>query len=379
MEGAITRFYPEYPMSTQGLEQFVAKFSTPAGFASHVNSETPGSIHEGGELGYALAVAWGAVMDKPDLITVCVVGDGEAETGPTATAWHAHKYIDPAESGACLPIVSINGYKIGERTIYGTMDDLELITLFVGYGYQPRIVEYGASQSDPERDVKVNVDMAVSMEWAYAEIRKIQHAARNGTPIDKPRWPVILLRTPKGWTGPKKLGDNVIEGNWRSHQVPLPQAGKDDEQFTLLKTWLESYRIDQLVNAGFHSRESGAHDASSAAEGLISSTALRIVPSNVERRMGMIAEAYKAYTPLDVADWKQFGRKADEDYSAMKAIGSLLADTIKRNPATFRILSPDELSSNQLSETLEVTHRNFQVGAAFYADVRKLMTRLVGP
>jgi xylulose-5-phosphate/fructose-6-phosphate phosphoketolase len=242
------------------------------------------------------------------------------------------------------------------------MDDLELIALFVGYGYQPRIVEYGASQSDPERDVKVNKDMAVSMEWAYAEIRKIQHAARSGAPIDKPRWPVILLRTPKGWTGPKKLGDNVVEGNWRSHQVPLPQAGKDDEQFGILKSWLESYKIEELVNSGYHSGESGSHDASSAAEGLISSIALRIVPSNVERRMGMIAESYKAYTPLEVADWKTFGRTADQDYSAMKAIGSLLADTIKRNPKTFRIFSPDELSSNQLSETLEVTHRNFQVG-----------------
>ena len=241
------------------------------------------------------------------------------------------------------------------------MDDLELIALFVGYGYQPRIVDYGAAQSDPERDVAVNRDMAVSMEWAYAEIRNIQRAAREGKPMDKPRWPVILLRTPKGWTGPKKLGENVIEGNWRSHQVPLPQAGKDDEQFGLLKSWLESYRIEQLINGGFHTRESGAHDASSAAEGLISDTALRIVPSTVERRMGMIAESYKGYTPLDVADWKQFGRDAEEEYSAMKAIGSLLADTIKRNPETFRILSPDELTSNQLSETLEVTHRNFQV------------------
>jgi xylulose-5-phosphate/fructose-6-phosphate phosphoketolase len=241
------------------------------------------------------------------------------------------------------------------------MDDLELITLFVGYGYQPRIVEYGASQSDPARDVQVNKDMAVSMEWAYSEIRKIQNAARSGEPIDKPRWPVILLRTPKGWTGPKKLDDNVIEGNWRSHQVPLPQAGKDDEQFGLLKDWLESYHIQELVNAGYSSHEGGAHDPSSAAQGLINPTALRIVPQNIERRMGMLAESYKGYTPLDLADWKEFGREADRDFSAMKAVGSYLADTIKRNPKTFRIFSPDELSSNKLDETLQVSHRNFQV------------------
>lgn len=360
MEGSITRFYPEYPMSVEGLSSLIKRFSMPGGFASHVNAETPGSIHEGGELGYALAVSWGAVMDKPDLITVCVVGDGEAETGPTATAWHSHKYIDPAESGACLPIVSINGYKIGERTIYGTMDDLELTALFVGYGYQPRIVEYGASQSDPERDVRVNKDMAVSMEWAYSEIRKIQQAARSGKPVDKPRWPVILMRTPKGWTGPKKLGDNVVEGSWRSHQVPLPAAAKDPEQFDLLKKWLESYHIKELVHTDVTSGDSQAHDASNTAEGLISSVALRIVPRNIEARMGMVPETFKGYRPLDLADWKQFGKEADKDTSAMEAIGSYLADTIKRNPKDFRIYSPDEVSSNKLSETLEVSHRNFQ-------------------
>lgn len=265
-----------------------------------------------------------------------------------------------------MPIVSINGYKIGERTIYGTMDDLELTALFVGYGYQPRIVEYGASQSDPERDVQVNKDMAVSMEWAYSEIRKIQQAARSGKPVDKPRWPVILMRTPKGWTGPKKLGDNVVEGSWRSHQVPLPAAAKDPEQFDLLKKWLESYHIKELVHTDVTSGDSQAHDASNTAEGLISSVALRIVPRNIEARMGMVPETFKGYRPLDLADWKQFGKEADKDTSAMEAIGSYLADTIKRNPKDFRIYSPDEVSSNKLSETLEVSHRNFQVSPSVW-------------
>lgn len=157
-------------------------------YPSHINAETPGSIHEGGELGYALAVAFGSVMDKPDLITVCVVGDGEAETGPTATSWHGYKYIDPTESGAVLPIVHVNGFKISERTIYGTMDDKELCALFSGYGYQVRFVE------ELER---IDEDLAASMDWAVGEIRKIQKAAREGKPIVKPRWPVLIMRTPK--------------------------------------------------------------------------------------------------------------------------------------------------------------------------------------
>lgn len=188
-------------------------------------AETPGAIHEGGELGYALAVAYGSVMDRPDTLTVVVVGDGESETGPTGTAWHAHKYLDPAESGAVLPILHLNGFKIGERTVTGTMDDLELAALFTGYGYQPRVVEYGRvgdAQPDGtvshELDVAVNYDMAASMRWALDEIRKIQHAARSGKPITKPRWPVLLMRTPKGWTGPAEVHGHKVEGSWRAHQ-----------------------------------------------------------------------------------------------------------------------------------------------------------------
>ncbi|WVQ82132.1 hypothetical protein IAT38_004260 [Cryptococcus sp. DSM 104549] len=364
MEGSITRFYPEYPMSRQGLEDFIRAFSTPGGFPSHVNAETPGAIHEGGELGYGLAVAYGSIMDKPDHITVAVIGDGESETGPTATAWHAHKYIDPAESGAVIPILHANGYKIGERTITGAMDDLELACLFTGYGYQVRIVEYGKTKgpdvSDHDHDIAINYDMAASLEWAYTEIKKIQRAARSGKPIVKPRWPMIIMRTPKGWTGPRKAGGKAIEGNWRAHQVPLPTAGKEGEEFDLLKQWLESYNPKDLFNAEVDSGESKAHNALNKAQGVIEAKALRIIPKDQQKRMGMVDATYRGFEPLKTPEWKDYGHKVDEEVSNMKAVGSYVAKVIELNPSSFRIFSPDEISSNKLDAAFEVTHRNFQ-------------------
>ncbi|WWC90666.1 uncharacterized protein L201_005602 [Kwoniella dendrophila CBS 6074] len=311
MEGAITRFYPEYPMSREGLEGFIRSFSIPGGFPSHVNAETPGAIHEGGELGYCLAVAYGSVMDKPDHITVAVIGDGESETGPTATAWHAHKYLDPAESGAVIPILHVNGFKIGERTIPGTMDDLET-------------------------------------------------AARSGNPITKPRWPLIIMRTPKGWTGPRKSAGNPIEGSWRAHQVPLPKAASDDKEFGLLQDWLKSYGPDELFHTEVDSSHSEAHDSSNKAAGIIDEAALRIIPKDQQRRMGMADATYRGYKPLEAPDWKDFTHELGEPVSNMKAVGSYVADIIKKNPTSFRIFSPDEITSNKLDEALEVSHRNFQ-------------------
>ncbi|KXN80652.1 putative phosphoketolase [Leucoagaricus sp. SymC.cos] len=188
LEDSLGTFWPKYSRNYEGLFNLIATFSVPGGFPSHINGQTPGAIHEGGESGYALSVAFGAAMDNPDLIIPCVIGDGEAESGPTAAAWHGFKYIDPAESGAVLPILHINGFKISERTIYGAMDDRELVSLFVGYGYQPRIVE------DMEN---IDHDLAASLSWAISEIHKIQHATRPGSPIVKPCWPVILLRALK--------------------------------------------------------------------------------------------------------------------------------------------------------------------------------------
>jgi xylulose-5-phosphate/fructose-6-phosphate phosphoketolase len=193
LEGSLGKFYPQYSQTKQGLHNLITGFSTPHGFPSHINAETPGSIHEGGELGYALAVAFGAVMDKPDLVVACIVGDGEAESGPTATAWHAAKYIDPAESGAVIPIVHVNGFKISERTIYGCMDDKEMVSLFTGYGYQCRFVEdlddivSGSLDHTSNANHEQDRDLATSMQWALDEIRKIQKAARSGKPIMKPR------------------------------------------------------------------------------------------------------------------------------------------------------------------------------------------------
>src|SRR5689334_18144078 len=196
LEGSLQKFYPELTHDESGLERFVKSFSWPGGFPSHLYPGVPGTIHEGGELGYALATAFGAAMDNPDLIVACIVGDGEAETGPTAAAWHSYKFIDPIDSGAVLPILHLNGYKISNPTIYGTMDDGDLARLFYGYGYKVYLID--AMQGD--------APLAQAMDGAYQDIRDIQQAARSGRPLAKPEWPLIILRSPKGWTGIKELG-----------------------------------------------------------------------------------------------------------------------------------------------------------------------------
>ncbi|KAH7336888.1 phosphoketolase [Rhizoctonia solani] len=355
IEGAITRFYPQYAMNEDGFDKLIRAFSWPGGFPSHVNAETPGAIHEGGELGYALAVSYGSVMDKPDLITVCVVGDGESETGPTATAWHAHKFIDPAESGAVLPILHLNGFKISERTIPGTMDNIELVALFTGYGYQVRFVEYGdlaqSKEEHTKKEIELNANMAVSMEWAYSEIRKIQQAARSGKPIDKPRWPLIIMRTPKGMTGPRSLKDTPLEGSFHSHQVPLAKAMSDDEQLKILSDWLTSYGIEELLVKG------GSGDKP---DEFIKESVLRILPERADRRLGMVKESYAGYTALDVPDFESFGNDDEKEISAMKAVAKYLSVVIEKNPKTFRIFSPDEFESNKLDGVFATTTRNFQ-------------------
>ncbi|CAE6415216.1 unnamed protein product [Rhizoctonia solani] len=338
IEGSISRFYP----------QFVRSFSWPGGFPSHVNAETPGAIHEGGELGYALAVSYGSVMDKPDLITVCVVGDGESETGPTATAWHAHKFIDPAESGAVLPILHLNGFKISERTIPGTMDDLELVALFTGYGHQVRFVEYGDLAQSKEEHTKKEIELNANMAPNY---RKIQQAARSGKPIVKPRWPLIIMRTPKGMTGPRSLKDTPLEGSFHSHQVPLAKAMSDEGQLKMLSDWLESYGIEELLVKGGEGENPNE---------FIKESALRILPERIDRRLGMIKETYAGYTPLDVPDFESFGDDEEKEMSAMKALAKYLTVVIEKNPKTFRIFSPDEFESNKLAGVFSTTTRNFQ-------------------
>ncbi|KAL2194191.1 XFP N-terminal domain-containing protein [Corynascus similis CBS 632.67] len=335
LEGSLEKFYPgQYDRNAEGLRNLITRFSVPGGFPSHINAETPGSIHEGGELGYALAVSFGAVMDNPDLIVTCVVGDGEAETGPTATAWHAIKYLDPAESGAVIPILHANGFKISERTIFGCMDDKEIVSLFSGYGYQVCIVE---DMGD------IDGELQNALEWAVAEIKKIQQAARSGKPIEKPRWPMLVLRTPKGWTGPKEVEGKLIEGSFHAHQVPLPKANSDPTQLKALNDWLSSYKISELLDDGRPTK-----------------TVLDVLPHKDEKKLGQLKVTYDPYISLKAVDWQQFGVDKGTDQSCMKTTGKFLDKVFQENPKTIRLFSPDELESNKLDAVLDHTQRNFQ-------------------
>ncbi|KAJ5174543.1 uncharacterized protein N7482_000420 [Penicillium canariense] len=326
LEGSMERFYPHYSRDGNGLHQLIS---------THINAETPGAIHEGGELGYALAVSFGAVMDNPDLIVTCIIGDGEAESGPTATSWHAIKYLDPQESGAVLPILHLNGFKISERTIFGCMDHKELAALFTGYGYQVRFVE----------DINdIDTDLHYSLAWAVEEIHKIQKAARSGNPIVKPSWPMLILRTPKGWSGPKQLHGEFIEGSFHSHQVPLPKAKTDKEQLALLQKWLSDYKPEELFTE----------------KGDIIDEIKSVIPTDNEKKLGQRAEAYKNYVPPKLPDWKKCCAKKGGQESAMKAIARLIDEVFKENPNSVRLFSPDELESNKLDAVLDNTNRNFQ-------------------
>lgn len=335
LEGSLGKFYPgEYDRDATGLRNLITRFSVPGGFPSHINAETPGSIHEGGELGYALAVSFGAVMDKPDLVVTCIVGDGEAETGPTATAWHAIKYLDPKESGAVIPILHVNGFKISERTIFGCMDDKELVCLFSGYGYQLCIVD--------DLD-NINDELYTAMEWALAEVKKIQKAARSGNPIVKPRWPMIVLRTPKGWGGPKEVDGKIIEGSFHSHQVPLSKANNDETQLQALNDWLSSYKIDELLP-----------------EGKLADAIINTLPKKDEKKLGQLKDTYDPYIALKTVKWEDFAVEKNTDQSCMKITGAYLSKVFGENPTTIRLFSPDELESNKLDAILDHTQRNFQ-------------------
>ena len=250
-------------------------------------------------------------MDKPDLVVGCIVGDGEAESGPTATAWHAAKYIDPRESGAVIPIVHVNGFKISERTIYGCMDDKEMVALFTGYGYQCRFVE--------DLD-NIDADMSASMEWALSEIHRIQKAARSGRPIMKPRWPVLILRTPKGWGAPKKVHGEFMEGSFKAHQVPLMAAKKDEGELKELQSWLGSYKPKELFT-----NEGAPVDAISS-----------IIPENDSKKLGQQIDTYGSHEVLKIADWKKFAAKKGDQASCMQACGELLDQTLVDNPHTVR-------------------------------------------
>lgn len=250
-------------------------------------------------------------------------------------AWHGYKYIDPSESGAVLPIVHINGFKISERTIYGCMDDEELVALFTGYGYQARFVE--------DLD-NIDHDLAASMDWAILQIQHIQRAARSGNPIVKPRWPVILLRTPKGWGAPKKVHGEFVEGSYKSHQVPLPKAKTDMEELGQLQEWLQKYEPGTLFEE----------------DGSPTDLVMKSIPKDPSMRMGVIKEAFAAYKPLDIPSWRDLAAEKGQTVSNMEAVGGFLDRVLQRNPHDVRIFSPDELESNKLESVLKHTGRNFQ-------------------
>ncbi|KJZ71510.1 hypothetical protein HIM_09098 [Hirsutella minnesotensis 3608] len=311
LEGSLQRFYPDrYPVNRAGLHSLISGFSLPGGFPSHINPEVPGAIHEGGELGYALAVSFGAVMDNPDLIITYVVGDGEAESGPTAAAWHSIKYLDPAESGAVIPILHINGFKISERTIFGCIDDKEIITLFSGYGFQVCLVQELAD---------IDADLSCALEWALGEIKGIQQAARRGSPMIKPQWPMIALRTPKGWTGPKKVNGELMED------------------------WLKSYDIERVLRNGKPADE-----------------ILEILPKADAKRLGQVKAARSRHQGLQLPGWRSLAVPKGQHASSMSETGKFLGQVAVDNPSSFRLFSPDELESNKLNAVLDRSGRNFQ-------------------
>ena len=340
LEGTLHEYYPQYGFDREGLTSFVRYFSWPGGFPSHLYPGVPGTIHEGGELGYALATAFGAAMDNPDLIVGCIVGDGEAETGPTATAWHSYKFLDPAESGAVLPIVHINGYKIANPTIYGTMSDEELLDLFTGYGYQVVFVEGD----------DLDASIYGAMDWAYHEIRRIQQSARSGNPISKPRWPVLLMRSLKGWGGIKELDGEPIEGSYRAHQVPVTDVKTNPAHLQVLEQWLRSYHVEELFDQNWRPLPE----------------ILAQCPKG-DRRMGSNPHTYggRLRQNLDLPDIHEYAVAVPEghngdDASSVEAVAKYLEEVVRRNPHIFRIFSPDELESNKLTAVLDVTKRDFQ-------------------
>jgi xylulose-5-phosphate/fructose-6-phosphate phosphoketolase len=341
LEGTYSEVYPGISQDAEGMRRLFKQFSFPGGIPSHVAPETPGSIHEGGELGYSLAHAFGAAFDNPDLLAACVVGDGEAETGPLAASWHSNKFLNPVTDGAVLPILHLNGYKIANPAVLARVSRKELEDLFVGYGYSPRFVE----GDDP---VEMHQKMAGTLDEVFAEIQATQVDARCGRRQNRPRWPMIVLRTPKGWTGPKEVDGQRTEGSWRSHQVPLANLAHDPAHLRQLEEWMKSYRPDELFDAG-------GRLVPDLAE--IAPAGLRRMGSNPHANGGLLLRDLKLPDFRSYAvDVPQPGRVEAE---ATRVLGNFLRDAVARNPKNFRIVGPDETASNRLSPVFEVTDRRW--------------------
>ena len=343
LEGSYSELYPNVSLDEQGMRRLFRQFSFPGGIPSHVAPETPGSIHEGGELGYALSHAFGAAFDNPELIVACVVGDGEAETGPLATAWHSNKFLNPATDGAVLPILHLNGYKIANPTVLARISHRELESLLVGYGYKPYFVE-GA---DP---AKMHRAMAATLERVVAKIRAIQRAARGKKTVTRPQWPMIVLRSPKGWTGPKEVDGKKTEGSWRSHQVPFAELATKKGHLKLLERWMKSYRPKELFD------ERGAPRPELAA---LAPQGARRMGANPHANGGLLLKNLRMPEFRDYA--VSVERPGTTRAEATRVMGAFLRDLMKANLATrnFRVFGPDETASNRLGALFEVTARTW--------------------
>ena len=341
LEGTYSEFYPAVPQNEEGMKRLFKQFSFPGGIPSHVAPTTPGSINEGGELGYSLSHAYGAAFDNPDLIVCCVIGDGEAETGPLATSWHSNKFLNPARDGAVLPVLHLNGYKIANPTVLARIGRDELEQLLTGYGYRPYFVE----GSDPETMHQL---MARTLETVLAEIEAIQRAARRDGVVERPAWPMIVLVTPKGWTGPKVVDGLQIEGTWRAHQVPVTDMATNPEHITILEQWMKSYRPEELFD------ENGTLIPELAA----------LAPGG-SRRMGANPHANGGLLLKDLAlpDFRAYAADVPAPGAAIaestKVLGTFLRDvmTLNGEARNFRVVGPDETSSNRLDALFEVTGR----------------------
>jgi xylulose-5-phosphate/fructose-6-phosphate phosphoketolase len=340
LEGTSGEVYPDLTPDEAGMARLFRQFSYPGGVGSHVTPETPGSIHEGGELGYALVHAFGAAFDNPDLVVFCVVGDGEAETGPLAASWHSNKFLDPATDGAVVPILALNGYKIANPTILDRIPDEELIALFEGYGYAPYIV----AGDDPSF---VHSSMAETFDAILDDIDRIKADARTG-PIERPRWPMLILRTPKGWTGPKEVDGLPVEGTFRAHQVPMADVRTNAEHLALLESWLRSYRPEDLFD------DDGALRPDLAA---LPPTGPRRMSANPHANGGVLLR------DLRLPDHRAYAVEVEKpgtgSSEATRVLGTFLRDVIIANPTNFRLFGPDEVASNRLDAVFESTDRQW--------------------
>lgn len=339
LEGTYSEIYPDKSEDAEGMQKFFKQFSFPGHIGSHCTPETPGSIHEGGELGYSLSHAYGAVYDNPDLIAACVVGDGEAETGPLATAWHSNKLLNPMRDGAVLPILNLNGYKIANPTILSRISPEELENLFKGYGYTPYVVE----GSEPE---VMHSLMAAVMEECILKIREIQSEARSKNEAFRPKWPMIILRTPKGWTGPSEVDGHKVEGFWRAHQVPMGAMHSNPEHVKLLEEWMKSYKPEELFD------ENGTLIPELKE---LAPTGNKRMSANPVANGGLLRKDLKMPDFCDYAVEIETPGKVEVENT--RVLGKFLRDVMKNNMTNFRVFGPDETASNRLQDIYEVTKK----------------------